>query len=504
MADTVSFNQIPAGVRVPFAYFEINAGQSPYQASSRVLLIGQKTGAGSAPANAPIRIDGDPTALFGAGSMLADMAVYARQGLPLGEIWALPIADPGGVAAIKTVSVGVGIAGNAGALVLYIQGEKIQINVAAADANTDVATNLTAAINAGYIKFGRKMTFPVLAAVDGAVASKINLTARNVGTLGNKIAVDKDLIGNEGTLAQYLTIASPTAGTLVPSLAAGLAALGDTEYDWIGGPYADTVSLDAIKAFLVDRWSPMHQTYGNYATALFDTFGNLAAAGAARNDPDTEIMGVAQSSSAPWVWAAATAAALRKAKDLGATVDHAVEISRPVQTLELVGVKPPKLGSDRFTRTQRDQLYHDGVSGFTVDADGTVRLDRVITTYQTNSAAQPDITWLDVDTRAQMVYFVRYMRQRIAQTYPRHALADDNPTNRPGIVTPAQIKAELIHAYKELERGGLVENSSLFAQSLVVERSEDPSRINAYLPADVVNQFRVFAANTTTFLQFPA
>jgi phage tail sheath gpL-like len=498
---SVAFNQIPSNIRVPFAYFEINAGQSPYLAASRTLLIGQKTGAGTAPANAPIRLDGDPTVLFGAGSMLSDMAVYARQGFPLGEIWALPLADPAGVAAIKTVTVNVGILGNTGAVTLYIQGEPVSVAVAAIDVNSDVATNLAAAINQGYFKFGRKLSFPVVAT---AAANVVSLTARNVGALGNAIAVDKDLIGNEGPLAQYLTIAAPTAGTLVPSLAAGLAALGDQEYDWIAAPYADTTSLNAVQAFLADRWSPMQQTYGNCATTLFDSFGNLAAAGAARNDPNAEIMGVPESSSPPWVWAAAIAAAVAQAKNLAGPVDQAYQISRPLQTLELIGVKPPKSRLNWFTKTQRQQLYLDGISGFTVDPDGTVRIDRLITTYQSNAAGQPDITWLDVDTRAQMVYFVRYMRQRIAQNYSRCSLADDNPGNKPTIVTPAILKAECIHIYKELEQGGLVENSALFAQRLVVERSADPNRVNAYLPVDVINQLRIFAANATTFLQFPA
>lgn len=71
-------------------------------------------------------------------------------------------------------------------------------------------------------------------------------------------------------------------------------------------------------------------------------------------------------------------------------------------------------------------------------------------------------------------------------------------------MTPRIIKAECVHIYKELEAGGLVENSAAFAQALVVERSADPNRVNAYLPIDVVNQLRVFAANVTTFLQYPS
>ena len=174
-----------------------------------------------------------------------------------------------------------------------------------------------------------------------------------------------------------------------------------------------------------------------------------------------------------------------------------------MKTLPLVGISPPKLKGDTFDITQRNTLYQDGIAGFRTMVDGTVLLDRVVTTYRLNAWSQPDITWLDVETRAQMVYFVRYMRQRITQKYGRHSLANDNPSNNPAIVTAKILKAECVHAYIELELGGLVENSDMFAQSLVVERSTDPNRVNAYLAVDVVNQFRIFAANVTTFLQNP-
>lgn len=508
MADTVTFNQIPANLRVPLFYAEINAGQSPFQGPSRTLLIGQKTSAGSAPANAPIRLDGDPTSLFGAGSMLTDMAVYARQSHPFGEIWCLPLADPSGATQIKTVTVGSGILGSSGDVVLYIAGERVEIGVAPTDANTDVAVSIVAAVNAGYMKFNKPMSHPVIAAVDGTTASKVNFTARHVGALGAFINIDTDIVGDEGPLQTYLTVGSGTAGTGTPTLATGLAALGDQEYDWIGAPYADTTTLDGIKDFLggtSGRWSPLQQLYGHYVTALFNTMSNLATAGAARNDPNVSIMGVsADSPSPPWRWVGALVATIAADKNLGSEVDQAYRISQPLQTLVLDGIQPPKNRTNWFTATQRNQLYQDGIAGFRVAIDGTVSIDRVVTTYQTNSFGSPDITWLDVETRAQMVYFVRYMRQRITQTYPRAALASDGAEGRPGIVTPRMLKAECIHAYVEMEDGGLVEKSDLFANMIVVERSTDPNRVNAYLPVDVVNQFRVFAANATTFLEYPA
>lgn len=501
---SVQFNQIPANLRVPLFYAEINAGQSPYQGPSRLLLIGQRLADGAAAADTPVRFDGDAQALGGVGSMLAEMALWARQNHPFGEIWLLPIADPAGVKATFTITVASGIEGKAGSLTVYIGGERVQIGVATTDTDDAVAANLVTAINQGYSKFGRTLAFPVVAS---AADNVVTLTARHVGLLSNKIAVDKDLVGDEGPLATYITIAAGTAGTGTPSLGTGLAALGDIEFDWIASPYADTTSLDAIKTFLdgtSGRWSPLQQLYGHHITTMFDTMSNLAAAGSVRNDPNATIMGVANSPSPPWRWSAAVGAVVARDKNLGSEVDQAFRISQPLQTLELVGIKPPKSKTNWFSITQRNQLYQDGISGFRVMVDGTVLLDRVITTYQSNSYGQPDITWLDVETRAQMVYFVRFMRQRITQKYGRHALADDNPTGNPGIVTAQILKAECVHIYKELEIGGLVENSTLFAQRLVVERSSDPSRVNGYLPADVVNQFRIFAANATTFLQYPA
>lgn len=501
---TVQFNNIPANLRVPLFYAEINAGQSPYSGPSRLLLIGQKLAAGSAVLNTPIRLDGNEEGLLGEGSMLAEMAIWARQNHPFGEIWLLPIDDPSGVAQTFTVTVASGIAGKTGTAVLYVAGERIEVAVTATDDEADVAANLASAIGEGYVKFGRPLSFPVTASV---ATNVVTLTARHKGTLGAKISIEKNLVGDEGPLQQYLTIAAGTAGTGVPSLGAALASLGDQEYDWIAAPYADTTSLDTIKDFLggtSGRWSPMQQLYGHYVTSLFDTMSNLAAAGAARNDPNVSIMGVANSPSPPWRWAAAVGARVAMDKNIGGEVDQAYRISLPLQTLDLVGIKPPKSRSDWFSITQRNQLYQDGIAGFRVLVDGTVLLDRVVTTYQTNSYGQPDITWLDVETRAQMVYFVRYNRQRITQVFGRKALADDNPSNNPGIVTAKIIKAECIHIYKELEAGGLVENSTAFAQTLVVERSADPNRVNAYLPIDVVNQLRVFAANVTTFLQYPS
>ncbi|MGE3918938.1 MAG: hypothetical protein AB7F78_24895, partial [Hyphomicrobiaceae bacterium] len=59
-----------------------------------------------------------------------------------------------------------------------------------------------------------------------------------------------------------------------------------------------------------------------------------------------------------------------------------------------------------------------------------------------------------------------------------------------------------IHDYRRMAALAVVENPELFAESLIVERSaQDANRVDAYLPVDVANQLRIFAANTTIYLQ---
>jgi phage tail sheath gpL-like len=499
----IAFNNIPSNLRVPLFYAEINAGVSPYQAQSRTLLIGRTAVGFTAVMDQPVRIDRDPAGMFGPGSELADMAVWARANNPFGEIWAGPIADAG-VKQTWTITVGA-LSANQGILSLYVAGERLLIPVTAADTPTTVAAAIATAIGNGYTKFNRPMSFPVTAVPAVGV---VTVTARNGGLPSADIDISKDIVGDEDpVLAAKITIAKVTPGTGAAGITTLLANLGDTEFDWICIPDSDTTTLDTLRDFLGDvsgRWSPLKQLYGHAITAKFGTLSALATFGSGRNNPNESIMGVINSPSSPARWAAAIGGVVGSKLNLGAELSGAIEISRPTQTLPLTGIMGPKIRGDAWDITELNTLYQDGISGFYVQIDGTVRISRTLTTYQVNVWSQPDITWLDINTRAQMVYTVRYLRQQLTATYPRHALADDNPNALQGMTTPKEIKATVIHLYNELVGAGIAEKPDVFATGLIVERSSDPNRINIYLPVDVVNQLRILAVNATTFLETQA
>ena len=157
---------------------------------------------------------------------------------------------------------------------------------------------------------------------------------------------------------------------------------------------------------------------------------------------------------------------------------------------------PPALG-ERFTRQERDLLLRDGISTFTVDQGGNVLVERVITTYQVNAAGIEDVSYLDLETKWTVDYMRFAFRARIGLRFPRHKLADDGTSFAPGqaIATPSVIKGELLDVARQLELAGILEGFDQFKRDLIVQRSQvDRNRVNAILPPDVVNQFRVFAA----------
>jgi phage tail sheath gpL-like len=222
-------------------------------------------------------------------------------------------------------------------------------------------------------------------------------------------------------------------------------------------------------------------------TAKQDTLSNLATLGLGRNSQHSSIMAANSSPTPPMEIAAAVAAV--------AAYYAQIDPARPFQTLPLAGVLPPAETS-RFTNSERNTLLFDGISVSKV-IGGIVQLDRLITTFQTNSAGAADTSYLDVTTMFTLLYLRYSFRAQMTSRYPRHKLANDGTRFGPGqsVMTPKIGKAEAINWFQSMEELGLVENFEQFKRDLVVERNVgDPNRMDFLLPPDVINQLIVTAA----------
>jgi phage tail sheath gpL-like len=492
----VAFNNIPGNVRVPFFHVEVRPGGTPYISNARLLLPAQKLSTGDAPANEPVLMrDGTEDMLFGVGSMASRAYRAARRNAPLQEIFVLPLDDLGaGVAATGKIDVTDTLSAPA-AVAIYIAGTRVRLGVLSSDADSDIATNLAAAINADT-------SLPLTAAVNGSTDTQVDLTARHKGTLGNFIQVDFGSIVNDGPLAStFLSITAMTGGSGDPDLQTAFGNLGDDEFDFIASPYSDATNLGRVQDLLNDtsgRWSYLSQLYGHYFTVHNGTVGELSTFGNTLNSSHLSVLPMRKFRSMPEEVAAAYGA------QAALHLQTAPEVSRPLQSLELVGIKPSLTRSEWLTKADRQTLYFDGVSGYYVHRDGSVRIDRVVTTYQTNVWGDPDWSYLDVETMFQLIYAIRHLRTKITSTFPRHGLTQDNVAGLDELVDPDQIRETVIHAASELVSLGVIENLSAFIAALDIEIPlTDPNRVDVGLSLDHVNQLRIFAAAITSFTQMP-
>jgi phage tail sheath gpL-like len=482
---SISFNKIPIDIRVPGIYVETDnslaVGGLPTE-HHLILVMGQRLSTGTVKAGVPTRITnkGQGEAYFGRGSMLSAMINALKGANGYTETWVVALDDDSaGAQAAGSLTIG-GAVTAAGTLYVYVGGMRVKVAITVGETTSAIATALAAAINA-------KTDLPVTAAVDGTNASKVNLTCRWKGETGNAIDLRVNYYQTEKLpTGMTVTIAAMTGGTSNPDIADAIAAIGDEQYHTIIVPWTDAANLAALYTEMQRRWGPLVKKEGFAFTAAAGTLADLSTLGNSVNNELLCIIGTQASPTTPWEIAAV----------VGAVDAYESDPARPRQTLEMTGVLAP-WPEDRYTLDERNIHLYDGISTYTVSEGGVCCIERLITTYRTNASGVDDISYLNVETMRTIAYLRYSTRVRIALRYPRHKLASDETEIAPGqaIVTPKTIRAELIALFIQWMEAGLVEGLAQFKKDLLVQRNEDdPDRVDAVIPPDVINQFRVFAA----------
>lgn len=488
---TFPFARVPGNLRVPLFYAEFdNSMANTATATQRTLIIGGMTADGTAEAGIPERVSSGNTVgeLTGRGSMLHAMMLAYQKNDVAAEIWILPLHEDPAEMVAATGSIKVSTAASeTGVISLYIGGTRIQLTVVATDTSEAIATALAAAINA-------KTDLPVAGIIKDAAKDTIELTAKNRGAAGNSIDIRLNYLGSTGNESTptglALTITPMSGGAGAPDITGALANLQDRSFDFIVNPYDDTASLDALKAFLSDnggRWSWDKQLYGHSFGTTAGTYSQLGTKGETRNNQHESLLGVNKSPTPLHVWSAAYTGA--------AAVSLRNDPGRPLQTLAIQGVLAPAL-KDRFDLTERNNLLFSGISTFTVDDDGTVRIENLITTYQKNAYGDADDSYLQIETLFTLVLVIRFLRTQVTSRFSRMKLVANGTRFMPGaaIVTPNVIRADMIAQYQTLQYQGHVQDSAGFAAGLRVEQNAtNPNRIDVLWTGTLINQLRIFA-----------
>lgn len=503
---TIGFNYIPgSGLTAPIFAFEVNSG-GQYYAVDALVLMGHKLSAGTMALNTPtvVASQADADALAGPGSMLREMYRLAAMNAPATPIKLLAVAEPSGAQALWTISIGSLPAGG-GVAVVEIQGKRISVGVSATDTPTTVAQALGAAINAYYDSVTGAMLQVV--AQTPITTATILLNARHVGAIMNDIDiyVPASVVGNVLAASGVWTLTATTAGAGIPTLSSALAALGDDPADFIVSPWSDSTSTAAYASITNDvsgRWAWSRQSYGHVWSVFTGTFSASTTLGLALNDRHLTVLRRWSGAMDPsWTWAAAVTA--RLAPWLSDCVTG--NVSRNQTNLPVVGLRGLRDRSGLDQYSARNTLVNSGISTMNQLADGTVVIDKIVTTYRAGPQGQPDTVFRDIQAVYQVAGGLGYIRSAMQTECGNKGLVNSNPGNLAALVTPSDIKASFMHAYSDLCNAGVFQNLDGVTRALIVAYdSANPDRVNIYAAFERVNPGDIFATNATIYQRLPA
>lgn len=471
-SENIVFETLPASIRKPGKYFEFNtklAVRTLPANVQRVLIVAQGNAGCAQPPLTPVDVFSDVEAanLFGPGSQAHLMARAAIIANPYLRLSVIGLADDGaGVAASCTATVtgpaaGIGVAG------LTIGSQTVLVAVALADSATAIAQALADKINAHG-------ALPVTAA---AVNGVITLTARNKGAAGNLIPVSGS-VSADGVAIEVTAMAN---GATDPDITPALSAVFADGHHIIVTPYAAQASLTALRQHL-DAVSHALEQRG--AIGVYASTGTLAQgttlAGLINSGRITCAL-LPGSVSLPFEIAAAYASVIAFEEDP----------ARPLNTLALTGISPPPV-TKRLGRMEQETALANGVTPLEVGPGEKVQVVRAITTYTLDPQGVEDIALLDLTTIRTLDYIRKACRERISLRFPREKLSSR---------TAPKVRSELIDVLLKLEELEIVEEVKANLPGLIVERDlQDPNRLDAKIPADVVNGLHIFAGRIDLLL----
>ncbi len=467
---TILFDNIPPSIRKPGKYAEFNtrlAVRTLPANKQKLLIIGQKVAAGTIAQKTPTQVfsDKDAETYFGPGSLCHLMARAAIKANPYLDLTVVALDDAGaGVVATGTVTI-TGPATSSGAVTLFVGSQKVEVAVA----NADTATVIAAAI---VTQCGKQPDLPVTAT---SALGVVTLTAKNKGLCGNQIGLGYQLTNASGVT---VAISAMAAGATNPAVQDALTAVYAEKYDVVVTPYNNQTDLTTLKTHLDAVSGPLEQRPGIGVYAMNGAMADATTLAGQINHwrtcaPLLRYTNTRRKSPAYEIAAA-----------MGAVVASEEDPARPLNTLELKGIAPPDV-AERLSRTEQESLLYNGVSPIEVGPGETVQIVRAITTYTKDAQGIDDPALLDITTPRTLDYVRKASVDRIALRFPREKLSTK---------TPPKVWTELYDVLLRLEELEIVENVAANKDGLVVEKDGvDANRLNAKLPADVVNGLHVFA-----------
>ncbi|QPR26780.1 phage tail sheath subtilisin-like domain-containing protein [Edwardsiella hoshinae] len=472
---TITFDTIPGSTRKPGQYLEFNTRMAVRTLPGNLqtmLIIAPLMKSGSAK---PLELhnvfsDDEAASLFGAGSLAHLMARAAILSYDYLQLQVIGLEEhSAGQAATGTVTL-TGPATSSGTVSLWVSNMRIDVAIDSQDSADTMHTALAAAINAESL-------LPVTATVTDSGGKKVTLTAKQKGAFGN------DILLSVACSAAGVTVTpqAMSGGQNNPDIQPALDAVFAAGHNIIAAPYSDQATLSALREHLKKTGGAMEQRGAVGAAGWPGTLSTGTTLAGQINDGRTTLAWHPGSRCLAGVIAAA----------YGAVIASEEDPARPLNSLPLAGLDVTPLTA-RAGRKEQENALHNGLTPLEIGPGDVVQIVRAITTYTRNPQNVEDPALLDLTTIRTLDYTRKACRERIALRFPREKLHDR---------TRAKVKSELLDVLLKLEEEEILENVMANKNKLLVERNgKDANRLDAVIPADVVNGLHVFAGRVDLYL----
>ncbi len=386
------------------------AAQTVQNSEHKVLIVGQKSGGSAISGELQHQIgnDNSESTLFGARSMVTNMIRAFKRVNKVTRIDAIGLTDHGsGVAATGTIAVA-GTADNDGAYTISIASEaQYTVTVAVTDGQSasTVGANMATAINA-------LVNCPATASNSSGT---LTITAANAGTIGNSIS----LVVKESTPIASMSCAvtsDMSGGGTDPTTTSVLDVIGEERYQTI--IWDACLVTNTVKNFLDARFNVANNVLDGVAIiSALDTFANLQTLGNLHNSRSLVIVGnkldsatTARTGGALVEWLPMMSAYVGAVRSLRLTAGANIT-SILTGTIARDGRGGPALASRPYFNTpfpdiavaeinhgfDATEIADLNTAGITIIDNNRTRtaviLGDVVTTYKTDSASNPDVSF---------------------------------------------------------------------------------------------------------------
>jgi phage tail sheath gpL-like len=475
MIDNIQFDTVRSDIRVPGRYIEFNtrtAVRGLPANPQKMLLIASRLPKSKQPALTPVQLfsDADAANLFGQGSWAYYCVKQAFVNNPYLDLTVITVDD-----AVQSNPADASVTikylpDNSGVLTVTIGGIDCQTRVSNDDTIADVVDRIVDIINDANTL--------AAAEVDG---NTILLTARNMGSIGNEIALMASFSADSADADQaFIDIKPFQNGAGDQDIGPALEQVAGKHYHIICSTFTDDLNARKLSDH-IDLVSNAIEKRG--CIGVMGWRGTLSTGTTFANEINSGRITIA------WYKNAMESNGIIAA-GYAAVIAGENDPARPLNTLEIKGLRKTADASWPLFAEFNSALYN-GLTPLQI-VNNRVQIMRAVSTYVKNATGTDDPALLDITTIRTLDYVRDAVNQRIALRFPREKLSER---------TPLRVRSEILDVLYQCENAEILEAVLENKDKLIVQRNpNDPNRLDAVIPADVVNGLHVLAARVDLYL----